>query len=134
MATRGPKPRPKKTATSKTPTCPRSLTGTAATVYKRLCKLLEPRKILTEEDRDGLMILASSLNQYAAAERHLNKHGLTTDSPRGGLVPSPMLAVQRAAWDRCKQLLPEFGLTPSARVRMGLVPDAEDEEDDGFDL
>ena len=102
-------------------------------MYRKLARVLDPSRILTEADQEGLAVLASALAQYAEAERSIAETGTVILSTQGVPVQSPYLAVQRASWDRIKALLPEFGLTPSARARMGLVEEpVDDGADDGF--
>ncbi|MEM8873658.1 MAG: phage terminase small subunit P27 family [Planctomycetota bacterium] len=111
---------------------PKSLGKQAAAKFRALTKLLTPHRILTDADVDALAVLASALAQYDHAEGEIAKYGTVIKSAQGVPIQSPYMSVQRSAWERIKVLLPEFGLTPSARVRLGMVTEDDDNSDDEF--
>jgi P27 family predicted phage terminase small subunit len=85
--------------------------------HRRLVQELEESRTLTLADRGILEIAAGAYGLLLAAERALEKAGVTVTRPSGLLVAHPAVAVrnqERAAYLRA---LVELGLTPAARSR-----------------
>jgi phage terminase small subunit len=84
----------------KIPAPPDVLDEEARMEWHRLAPLLEPAGLLTLVDRMGLTIVCVAWSDYIAARRT----GTKTD--------------RRSAFTQLRQILPEFGLTPSSRSRI----------------
>lgn len=93
----------------------------AQTVWKRL----EPEALalgtLTSADLDMFRMLCDALVSYQAAQRELERDGLTVPSDRGGPKKHPAWQIARDAAVQVRQLAREFGMSASARHEMRLA-------------
>jgi len=77
--------------------------------------------LLTEVDRDALVMYCATFARWKYAERELREHGLVLTRKRKGgtyLLLSPYLSIASKAQEQCRALLLEFGLTPVSRNRV----------------
>jgi P27 family predicted phage terminase small subunit len=99
--------------------------GDALIEWKRIIKLLEPHKVITEADMVPLYIYATSYADYREAMRQIRESGQVGLSQSGVPQKSPWVTAANAAWDRIRPLIAEFGLTPSARARLKMEPEPD---------
>lgn len=91
-------------------------------------RLLTPADLAAFEDLCRLR----GRQQEAARELKRNK-GLMTKDAKGNLVVHPMYQVEKELAAPIKQLLTEFGLTPSSRSRITVTPKSGGDDFDEFD-
>ena len=91
--------------------------------------------LLTEADRDALIMYCATFARWQRAERHLRKEGEILISKRNKYpYPSPYLHIAKDALTQCRALLLEFGLTPVSRTRahVGKKPPVDTQKDRFF--
>jgi len=104
------------------PTCPQFLTKTAKAEWKRIAPELEALGLLTQLDRAALAGYCSAFGDYVDASKVLAKEGLVIRDSKGRLIPHPILRVLNKSQEQMKSFLVEFGMTPSSRSRLSVVP------------
>lgn len=111
----------------KTP--PAYLDATAKKEYKRITTLLEELPIA---DLDLSLVIAycQTYSNYVQATKHLNKHGLVTETERGTKLSSYYTA-QRDSTDRLISLSNKLGLNLDSRMKI-VTPKKETKEKDEF--
>lgn len=113
---REPKPARKK------PTCPQWLSKEAKKAFRELARYLDNAGIITIVDGKALELLTEAYSEWKAARQVVQEKGATysTITLQGAemIRPRPEVGIAQDAWKRIKSILPEFGLTPSARVRL----------------
>lgn len=118
-----PKPEPK------APKPPTDLHGDALREWRRVAPQLERLGLLTGLDRAALAAYCWSWAQLLAAERTLAESSLLLKGrPDRGMVRNPAAAIARDASRDCRAWCSEFGMTPSARGRMALPDDPDDDD------
>ena len=110
--------------------------------------MLERIGLLTEVDLAALANYCSLYSTIVQCERVLREQGYTvelrepsTTDAAGNAVPGavryvqqrPEVAIRHKAILGIRAYLTEFGMTPSSRGRMNVLPIQEDDEDDPFD-
>ena len=108
------------------PCCPAVLKGEARLEWKRVTTELHRCGMIAEVDRGLLAMLCSTWARWIEAEQMIEKaaaaaadgQGLFVKTPNGFPVQSPWVAVSNKAIETYKSLGAEFGLSPSARVRV----------------
>lgn len=162
MGTRGPPPKPTalrllegnpgKVALNRNEPQPRKLTTVeppadlpeeGKAVFKALSRELIACGLMTAVDVEPFYRYVKLLLEYRHADREIaGKFFIPMKDSNGRLayfLPNPWLSVRDKASDRLLRLEKEFGMTPSARVRMVAVmmnpataenPDPYDDDDD----
>lgn len=108
--------------------CPRYLDGEAKKKWKNMAALLLGMGLLTEADEDALALYCQSWSDFLEARLLVAALGLVVwdvdaeGQPTGSGKPNPAVAVADRAWARLLRLMAEFGLTPSARMRVAPAP------------
>lgn len=127
-------PKPKR----EIPSPPAHLSDRAKVAWGQLSVILDRMGVLTEADPIGLEGAVEAYADYLDARATLK----ALDTPekkgkkpigryikgRGGWKPHPAMVELRDADRRLRAWLQEFGLTPSARTRLDVDPDARDED------
>ena len=111
----------------KTP--PAYLDATAKKEYKRITTLLEELPI-ADLDLSLVVAYCQTYSNYVQATKHLNKHGLVTETERGTKLSSYYTA-QRDSTDRLISLSNKLGLNLDSRMKI-LTPKQESKEKDEF--
>lgn len=99
------------------PHCPKSLSAAGKRIFKRLCKLLEERRTLTEADGDLLRLYAITHERHARALEHLENEGEIVSTDRGE-AQSPWLAIAERSEKSMVSILAQLGLTPATRDKI----------------
>jgi P27 family predicted phage terminase small subunit len=120
-----PKPRQRK------PKPPKHLCPEALAEWRRLTKLLNGMRILTEADADILAMYCDTYVRWVEATKLLQAGGLVIFTDKGYPVQSPYVGIVNKCLLLMKGHLQELGLTPSARSRI-VTPDAGEKDDDFF--
>ena len=108
------------------PAPPEHLDLAAAAKWRDLAPRLSASGILTDHDLEALEMLCGAWSRYLAATAMLRKKddaaqcgGIVLKSVKtGALMISPYLVVAQRELKLVKELLAEFGLTPSSRSRV----------------
>jgi len=118
------------------PEMPTGLDGMAKDCWEQLVPLLENMKVLTVADGIALYLLAETYATWRRADDMIKKHGdvypiKTQDGKEVKyLQQSPYVAIARNSAKALKDLLCEFGLTPSARSRVQTTSDNQSKQQD----
>ena len=98
-------------------TMPAGLSPEAKKHWKQVIKHLKDAKIMTNLDVPALMIYCEAYAQWKDATDKINDHGAIIRG-QNGPARSPYLMVAQKAFDQMKQMLTEFGMTPSSRTKI----------------
>lgn len=120
-ARRGKEPQPSKPA--RVPPPPVYLDDVGKQEWSRVARELHGLGLLTVLDMASLAGYCASFARARAAEETLKAKGTTYCTPQGIEMPRPEVAIAKNAWTEVRKFGAEFGLTPSARVRVK-APDA----------
>jgi P27 family predicted phage terminase small subunit len=123
-----PKPRPVP------PERPAWLTGEARREWDRIVPELDRLGLLTVVDRAALAGYCQSYSRWVQAERVLKREGMTFATLTGYIQQRPEVAIAQKYLQLVKAFCAEFGLTPSARGRMTIPGQDDEEEDNPFDV
>jgi P27 family predicted phage terminase small subunit len=121
------------------PACPPHLQGEARKEWRRIGRKLLACGLLTEIDGAALALYCQAWARWIEAEGNLVRYGTVIKAPSGYPIASPYLSIANTAMTQMARLLVEFGMTPSSRSRVAVVPPpaspatravpAQDEED-----
>jgi len=114
-----PKDEPK--PTKGLPPCPSWLSAVAKREYRRVGKLMVSAGVMTVADGPALAMLATSWATWVEAETMASEHGLIVKGRDGAPAVNPYRKIANEAYDRTRQLLVEFGMTPSSRTRVKAI-------------
>ena len=130
-------PKPDK---AKRPPAPRTLSELARKHWKRITKELEACGVLTNIDQDALAVYCELYAQWVEAGEMIKKKGMVIADPRYAdrktsegrpmTVPvlSPYFKASLKLSEQMKQMLCEFGMTPSSRSRIRADTDKPEDE------
>lgn len=120
------------------PECPDFLSEAAKQEWDRITVDLFRFGLVSKIDRAALAVYCQAYARLAQIETELNNkglEGLTQKTPNGYEVPSALIILAKQQIEIMKSFLAEFGMTPSARVRvnpspqMDLFPDGKENGD-----
>ena len=118
-----PKPRPVK------PKKPPWLDKIARREWNRIVKLLAPLGLLSEIDGASLGVYCQAFSRLVQAEREIEADGLVLVED-GKTKTNPAVLIAEKAMKTVRTMATEFGMTPSSRSRIPMMPDDEDEDED----
>jgi P27 family predicted phage terminase small subunit len=110
----------------KTPSCPSWLSPGARRVWRRLGPDLFRRGVLTAWDVDLFALFCDLVDQTSRARDLLGPALLVKRGVKGGeeiLVTNPAWRIYRDMLSEIRALAREFGLTPSARSTLMMMPE-----------
>ena len=81
-------------------------------------KQLAALGIMTRLDRDALAMYAQAFATWRNAVLEMAKSGPVTKGKAGNLVKHPHFRIAETAYNQMRQMLAEFGMTPSSRTRI----------------
>ena len=96
---------------------PAWLDGDALEEWRRLVPQLQQLGLLTTVDGDALVVYCQTFARWRQAERELAAHGQVRQG-RWGLQASPWVGIARELATQLRNMLTEFGMTPSSRSRV----------------
>lgn len=103
------------------PEPPETLPEGAVEVWKRVVEELDARG-LKETDLEAVTMLAHAAWTHSETRKQIAKTGvLVKDARSGRPIVNPLLKVARDEANTYLRLANEFGLTPAARLRLGLM-------------
>jgi P27 family predicted phage terminase small subunit len=110
-----------------TPRPSRTLPPDVRREYDRLARRLAPMRVLSAADGLALELGALALAECWRLDGVLRGQGATyeTTTPQGSTLvrQRPEVVLLADAWRRAASMLREFGLTPSSRGKVEVVPD-----------
>lgn len=121
-------------------TAPKTLSDAARKHWRSVARKLEKCGVLTVMDQDALALYCELYAQWVDANAMVQKKGMViadaryrhkqSDPGQPVTVPvlSPYFRASLKLADQMKQLLGEFGMTPSSRTRIRSDKDAPDDE------
>ena len=104
------------------PTCPKPLTEAARHEWRQIAPKLERLGLLTDLDRSALALYCQAWGDWSEARRAIKQSGTVVKAPDGGLMLNPYLKVATTAAKQMHEFLIEFGMSPSSRTRVTVVP------------
>lgn len=113
------------------PPCPDIVTGYAREVWDELGGMLQRLGIVTEVDGLALATVCVEWARYREMVMELREHGAVWKSESGYKQAVPEYTIAMKSLGVVKAMLAELGATPSARARLSIK---KDEEDDWGDL
>jgi P27 family predicted phage terminase small subunit len=120
---------------SEIPECPKDVKGVARDCWDELSVILNDMGVLTIADKTALHLLCETFAHWKRAQKMLEKHGdvypiRDNNGDVKYLQQSPYVAISRNFGKALKDMLCEFGLTPSARSRVVTNTDKQTEQAD----
>ena len=117
------------------PRCPRWLDKYAKAAWKGLVPQLDRMGVLTRVDRNALSRYCTLWSRWRKAEEFLQDHGEThlvrdADGKVKGVRPYPQVRIANQLSEQLLRLEAHFGMTPSARSRIEVPTDVQQEEQD----
>lgn len=103
----------------------KGLSKEAKKEWRRVAKILHSAGITTQADLTAMRMYISSFEKWVTAKEKAKIETLTTD--KGYEYANPYIAIERQYFKQLKEILVEFGLTPSSRARLHVTP-AEEED------
>jgi P27 family predicted phage terminase small subunit len=114
------------------PPMPRTLPEEAKAEWKRVVPELEDIGLLASIDRGVLIRYCTAWADWCEMNGLLQRSGKLIKGQKGNLVRNPLWLMKRDCEQTIADLARQLGLTPSARLRAGVVhdrpPDPEEEE------
>ena len=107
------------------PRCPAHLKGEARKTWKREGEALAAMRVLTAADRAALAMFCVTSARHIEAEGKILELGAVVRSATGVAVVSPWVTISAKAIEQATRLAVELGMTPSARARVRIVPQAK---------
>ena len=117
------------------PEMPTGLDGMAKDCWEQLVPILSDMRVLTVADGMALYLLAETYATWRRADEMIKKDGdvypiKDNDGNLKYLPQSPYVSIARNSAKALKDLLCEFGLTPSARSRVQTTGDNQSKQQD----
>jgi len=109
----------------KSPEPPKPLSRRAKMHWRKLVPQLQAVGLIGEIDRDAMGMYCEAQARWSEANQEIQKNGVIVVSPQGFPMQSPYLAISNKAFEQMRQLLPEFGMTPSSRTRIETPADLQ---------
>jgi P27 family predicted phage terminase small subunit len=112
------------------PEMPDFLEGNALACWDELAPMLVGLNVLTVADKHALALLCETYSSWRRAIEMLKKHGdvypiLDDNGKIKYLQQTPYVSMSKAYAKQLKDMLCEFGLTPSSRSRIQTVQDSQ---------
>lgn len=99
--------------------CPPELPAAGRALWAEVVPRLAGVGVLDEADRGALEALCFQYALVVTSREVIRKEGHYALGSTGQLVPHPAIAIEREATNLFLRLAAEFGMTPSARARIG---------------
>ena len=134
-------PKPEKTRRAPPP---KTLSEEARKHWRKISKELEACGVLTQVDKDALAVYCELYAQWVEAGEMVKKKGMViadpryadrkTEKGRAMVVPvlSPYFKASLKLSEQMKQMLCEFGMTPSSRSRIRAEGDKPEDDFDAW--
>lgn len=114
------------------PAKPDTLSDLAACMWDQIVEELEGLDVLKRIDGPALAMACETYAAWHDARDLRIARGLTTSGSTGQLTTAPWVTIERAAAKDFRAWCSEFGLTPSAEMRLAKGSDDGADEDNPF--
>lgn len=114
------------------PTPPRFLRGEALAEWNRLMPALLKLKLMSELDRAAFAAYCQCFARLCEAEEQIAKASALGFTQNGYPIINPWVTIAQQAMNQMRAFMAEFGLTPAARVRLHVQPEAEQDDGQAF--
>ncbi len=101
-------------------------------VWTHVVDQLVAAGIMTNIDQHGMEMYCEAYAKWRDANDKLKSLGMIVKAPSGYPIPSPYLSISNKAFEQLRQMMTEFGMTPSSRSRIKAEPKKIDNDFDGF--
>jgi P27 family predicted phage terminase small subunit len=102
------------------PVCPEWLDDLAKEEWSHAVSVLRDMGLLTKADQSSLIAYVESWSEYRHACKELETNGSFFTSTSGYPMPSPWVAIKRAAKKEVLSWSDRFGMSPAARVKLAI--------------
>jgi P27 family predicted phage terminase small subunit len=100
---------------------PPSLPRDAQEIWRRDVSKLVEVALVDRVDRGALEALCIAYARAKQAGRVVDADGIFVEGSRGQPAVHPAVKIEREAWDAYLRLADQYGMTPIARVRLGMA-------------
>lgn len=132
----GGRPLPKNEPKPKADTgrCPTRLKGMARKEWNRLVPILKDAGLFTRVDRNAMAMYCDQYSIYCEAMKSINDVGAVIKDSQNRPAQNPYFRVANKASGIMSRMLVEFGMTPSSRSRVQVVPPEGATQDEWADF
>lgn len=109
------------------PRPPKHLNERARRIWRSTAKELYVAGLLTTIDVHHLATYCSTYAEQLEAEENVKKTGMVIKTLNGNFIQNPYLGIVHRCIDILNKMRADFGMTPSARARIKVDPDKEDD-------
>jgi len=95
--------------------------------WARVVPELARLNLFTKLDRSALIGYCQSWARYVEAENYLNDHATAFKTDKGYIAQVPQVSIAQKYLKICQSFMTEFGFTPSARGKMQLPSEKDDD-------
>ena len=115
-------------------TPPTELNAAAKKEWKRLARELAALGLFTRADRAVFAVYCQAWADWVALTKKINslKSGITFTTANGYIGVHPIVGARSKAWAMMKEAATRFGLDPSSRTRLDVLPMKDGESDEDF--
>lgn len=115
------------------PLPPWPLTKSVKREWLRLAPLMHEHQLLCRLDGHAVTALAQVIANFRRAQRALDRYGPVIPGTRGTLVANPAVGLLKDSLGAMLRLFEQFGLTPSARMRVAPQSAGKPEPENEFE-
>lgn len=114
------------------PSPPRWLGAVARAEWRRIAPLLHSRGLLSRRHSASLAAYCRAYGEMVEAQREIEARGRFIETTNGNWIQAPWVGAANKAADQLRGYLVEFGLSPSAEVRIGASSGGSEDELEEF--
>lgn len=111
------------------PHCPEHLDDEAKAEWRRVARRLRDAGILVHVDHAVLAVYCQAWSRWVKAEGKIAKLGETVELENGYVQQTAWMGIANRAVQTMLKAAAELGMTPSARTRVAVAGDGEEEDD-----
>jgi P27 family predicted phage terminase small subunit len=100
--------------------------------WNRVIGILKSTGAITELDTSALFVLCYEWQVYNEAKDEVERDGKTITSQSGYPMINPMETIRGQSYGRWKEMLVQFGMSPSSRSKVSKTKAPEKEKEDPF--
>ena len=127
---RTPLPKDEPELVAEIPNAPSHLSEEAKRHWDTITNQLNDADMLTAIDGKGIELLCEAYTNWINANIQVRRHGLVVKHPKTGVpMPSPFVSTADKYFNQLRQMLVEYGMTPSSRARVKVAKSADKAKD-----